>query len=299
MKIKRLIRQGALAGILLAFAAGASDELPPERHNAIAPRNAFGLRNSPQTPEQAIATPPQDVTVKLTGITAILSNKRVLLQITERGKTPQTVVLKEGDREGSIQVKHIDARAGVVKIINGDKEMELNFEKDGIKPPTAPAPGSAALASTAPSGDSPAGTTTTGPAPGTVIPVAPGNYSGYSSPSGVIAPASTSASVPAGVVAGGASAASPVSSVGFRFGGPATLNYQNPQPGQTQATGRRVSAEEIALQHEISTAAIEEYARRKGIPPPPRLPTPWSSELYGENSQTPNPPTPPSPQAPR
>lgn len=135
----KLAQQMAVAaGWLLAGALGltAADDLAA-RYNAIAERNAFGLRAPVVAPPPE--PPPPTITVKMTGITTLMGNKRALLVITEQGKPAESKMIRQGDREGQIEVLEIDEVGGSVKIKNGDREMTLTFEKDGIKPPTGPA----------------------------------------------------------------------------------------------------------------------------------------------------------------
>ncbi|MGC8887609.1 MAG: hypothetical protein ACP5MG_10675 [Verrucomicrobiia bacterium] len=112
-------------------------ETNANKYSAIPQRNAFNLREPepPKPPEQ----PPPPITVKLTGITTLLDTKRVFLLVQEQGKQPESKMLREGEKDGAVEVVQIDEAAGMVKIINSGKEMTLTFEKDGIKPPTAPA----------------------------------------------------------------------------------------------------------------------------------------------------------------
>lgn len=114
-----------------------------DRYGEIIRRNAFNLREP--EPTKPPPEPPPSIKVNLTGITTILSGKRVFILVQEQGKQPESKMLKEGERDGQIEVISIDEKSGSVKVKIGDKETELTFEKDGIKPsttPTAPAPGS-------------------------------------------------------------------------------------------------------------------------------------------------------------
>ncbi|MGC8744738.1 MAG: hypothetical protein ACP5T0_12735 [Verrucomicrobiia bacterium] len=112
-------------------------EMDANKYSAIPQRNAFNLREPepPKPPEQ----PPPPITVKLTGITTLLDTKRAFLLVEEQGKKPESKMLREGEKDGAVEVVQIDEVAGTVKIINSGKEMTLDFKKDGIKPPTAPA----------------------------------------------------------------------------------------------------------------------------------------------------------------
>jgi hypothetical protein len=73
--------------------------------------------------------------VNLNGITTILSGKRAFVLVQEQGKQPESKMLKEGERDGQIEVISINESSGSVKLKVGDKETELTFEKDGIKLP--------------------------------------------------------------------------------------------------------------------------------------------------------------------
>jgi hypothetical protein len=106
------------------------------KYRAIPIRNAFGLR-TPEPPK-APEPPKPSITVKLVGITSILSSKRVLLLVQEAGKPAETKILKEGETSDAVEVKTIDEVAGTVQIVNSGQEMTLNFEQNGVKPPTAP-----------------------------------------------------------------------------------------------------------------------------------------------------------------
>jgi len=88
--------------------------------------------------------------VVLTGITSIFgpSSKRAILEITEQeaGKagTIKKPILREGERDGSIEVVSIDVEKSIVLIRNGGVETNLIFEvqKSPAGPPTpAPLPG--------------------------------------------------------------------------------------------------------------------------------------------------------------
>ncbi len=135
-----------LALVFSGFAFLCYGSMEQDRYGEIIRRNAFNLREP--APPKPPPEPPASIKVNLTGITTILSEKRVSILVQEQGKPQESKMLKEGEREGQIEVISIDESAGSVKIKIGDKETELTFEKDGIKPPTAPTvptPGSGSL----------------------------------------------------------------------------------------------------------------------------------------------------------
>lgn len=153
MGIRRCLILIMIGGI--AFSIYAVTE--PDRYGAIVRRNAFNLRE-PEPPKPP-PEPPPSIKVNLTGITTILSGKRAFLLVQEQGKQPESKMLKEGERDGQIEVVSIDESTGSVKIKIGEKETELTFEKDGLKPPTSPAgaPGTVPGVPGAPGVPSPSG----------------------------------------------------------------------------------------------------------------------------------------------
>jgi hypothetical protein len=127
------------AGLLLAAplaAVPAPDTGQP--YSKITERNVFNLK--PPAPPPTVAPPPQPTSnVKLTGILTILAAKKAVLQIADPGKAPESKILKEGEREGEVEVLEINEIEGTVRIKNREQEVLLNFQDHGVKPPTAPA----------------------------------------------------------------------------------------------------------------------------------------------------------------
>jgi hypothetical protein len=121
-------------------------------YESIVVRNVFALKPPPDpTPPPPPAPPPAPLAkVVLTGITSIFgpSSKRAILEITEQeaGKagTVKKPILREGERDGSIEVVAIDVEKSIVLIRNGGVETNLIFEvqKSPAGPPTpSPLPG--------------------------------------------------------------------------------------------------------------------------------------------------------------
>src|SRR5881296_2776061 len=110
-----------LGGILAVSAAQtALAEAKPNPYQAIVERNPFGLKPPPPPPDPAPpapAAPPAKVL--LTGISSMFG-VRALLEITEQepGKSPTTrkPILKEGERDGSVEVLAINVEKSLVKI---------------------------------------------------------------------------------------------------------------------------------------------------------------------------------------
>jgi hypothetical protein len=188
-----------LAGVIVLTAAGTLFAVTEtDRYGAIVRRNAFNLRE-PEPPKPP-PEPPPTIKVNLTGITTLLSNKRVFLLIQEQGKQPESKMLSEGDRDGQIEVISINEVEGSVKIKIGDKESVLTFEKDGIKPPTTPvnAPGTPGAPGTPPVPGVPGvpsipGTVPSGSPITTGVTPSPGSSIGtsFNQPGGVSAMAAT------------------------------------------------------------------------------------------------------------
>jgi hypothetical protein len=110
----------------------------------IAGRNVFGLKPIPPAPgPEANLPPPPKIT--LTGIFTILGNKRAMMKVAppaRPGVKPeeQSYVLAVGQRDGDIEVLDIDEKAGIVKVNNYGTITNINWENNGAKIVSAPAP---------------------------------------------------------------------------------------------------------------------------------------------------------------
>ena len=140
----------ALAALLVA--GGATMVLGEAKLNpyqAISERNAFGLKDAPPPPENTPPPPlvPQSKVI-LTGTTSMLGITRALLEITEtepgKAGTVRKPILREGERDGAIEVVSINIEQSLVKIRNAGLEASLSFEAPkltGTGSPPAPVPG--------------------------------------------------------------------------------------------------------------------------------------------------------------
>ena len=111
------------------------------------------------------AADPSGASVKLSGIFVLSGKKQACLMVRDSAPAGQpaaasrSCVLREGQKDGAVEVLEIDEKAGRVRVRNGSKEMELTFESDGIRPSAAPVPAvpppavHMAAAPSAPSGD--------------------------------------------------------------------------------------------------------------------------------------------------
>src|SRR5262245_8467354 len=122
-----------LSSIALCATASAIVNESANPYQGIVDRNVFGLKPPPpisDTKTQPVKDPPP---ITLTGMTTILSTKRVLLNVQTPGKPVQSFILAEGQREGDIEVLEIDARAGSTKINYAGTTVPLSLEKNGPK----------------------------------------------------------------------------------------------------------------------------------------------------------------------
>lgn len=123
--------------------AGPDAEVPEVGHPyaAIVVRNAFGLTEPPPPP----SPPPKEVTppvstsgLHLTGITTLLG-KRAMFAYNDGRTNRVSDLVREGERDSvitNLEVLEIDALAGAVKVIFAGQELRLDFENNGIRPPT-------------------------------------------------------------------------------------------------------------------------------------------------------------------
>jgi hypothetical protein len=140
-------RMFVLGAVLLAGTAPmVLAEAKPNPYQAIVERNPFGLKPPPPPVDN---TPPPPVIplakVVLTGISSVFGPTRALLEVTEQepGKTATTrrPILREGERDGTIEVVSIDVEKNLVKIRNSGNETNISFEtpKLASSGPAAPA----------------------------------------------------------------------------------------------------------------------------------------------------------------
>jgi hypothetical protein len=140
MKHGRILGIFAVMGLLTTDAKAVSNMTGP--YDGIAERNVFHLQPAPL---QHIIDPepfrPQPPKITLTGITTILGRKVAFLTApaAKPGALPESMMLAEGQAQDGVEVREIDEKAGVVKIINHDEPQTLDFEHDGAKA-TSPSP---------------------------------------------------------------------------------------------------------------------------------------------------------------
>lgn len=130
-----------IALLCTAGAKAASDGTSP--YDGIVERNVFNLHAPPPVVNPADLvqhTPPPKIT--FTGITTILGKKLAFLTVpaAKPGALPESMMLAEGQAQNEIEVKQIDDKAGIVKVVNHGEAQTLDFDHDGVKPSNAPPP---------------------------------------------------------------------------------------------------------------------------------------------------------------
>jgi hypothetical protein len=129
---RAVLSLGAVAWIVLCQKTPA--DTGPNPYLAIVDRNPFGIKPAPLVAPAEAPPPPVIPLAKviLTGITSILGPPRALFEITEQeaGKAPTVSkrVLREGEKDGSIEVLTIDVANNKVRIKNGTTETNVTFE---------------------------------------------------------------------------------------------------------------------------------------------------------------------------
>jgi hypothetical protein len=118
-------------------------------YHAIVERNVFDLRAPPPPPTNtAPVVPPSNV--KLTGIASLFGPKRAMFMVVPGampGKPPgkeESVILSEGQRQGSLEVQEINEKSRTVRISNEGVVSVITFEV--TKPQNMPAGAGAGFA---------------------------------------------------------------------------------------------------------------------------------------------------------
>ena len=130
--IKRLVF-ASMALTCVGATASLWADARPNPYFSIVERNPFGIKPPPPLPppDQPQAAAPL-AKVVLTGVTSMFGPPRALLEITEsepgKGPTVNKRILREGDRDGSIEILAIDVANTSVRIKNGPVETNLVFE---------------------------------------------------------------------------------------------------------------------------------------------------------------------------
>ena len=102
---------------------------------AINKRNAFDLANEPPSRKESSPPPepPKDLDLKFTGIFRLKGVEKACLAVIDTSaKPPETnyFQIPAGDKQGAIEIKSIDAKAGLVQLFRNGKLIELNLSND-------------------------------------------------------------------------------------------------------------------------------------------------------------------------
>ena len=161
MQRGRIIEICALVSVLLIARAKAVSNQAGS-YEGIAERNVFHLHPPPLQPPMDIGSfrPPLPK-ITLAGTTSILGKKLALLTMpaAQPNALPESMMLAEGQAQEGIEIREIDEKAGIVKIINHGEPQTLDFDHDGAKPSgplSTPGPNPARLP---PPGEPPRGVT--------------------------------------------------------------------------------------------------------------------------------------------
>lgn len=128
-----------LAGIGLTInTAVVASDIQDAGYHRIVDRNAFCLSPPASSknvhPATSVIARPR---VALRGITTILEGKLAFLMMpaSKPGGFQECLQLTEGQAQNKIQVKEIDEKGGIVKIINNGEAQTLDFRNDGDESP--------------------------------------------------------------------------------------------------------------------------------------------------------------------
>lgn len=116
----------AACSVLLAAAAAANP------YEMIGVRNIFNLRASKaeeSRPGDVFRPPPE---YKLNGIAGFGATKWALISKADPGKAPRHFMLREGQREGPLEVVLVDEFTGLVRIRNEGALVELTFSTNNM-----------------------------------------------------------------------------------------------------------------------------------------------------------------------
>jgi hypothetical protein len=98
----------------------------------IVDRNLFGLVPRLVEPTPTRPQPPA-LTIKLTGITTVLGDKRALLKVLSpaQGTEPAREtfsILTQGQRAGGLELLEVDEQAGTVRVAEGGRVLSLSLK---------------------------------------------------------------------------------------------------------------------------------------------------------------------------
>jgi len=147
-----------MCGMLASAIWEVSGDVQMASYQQINERNAFSLKPLPPPgPDPATLAATQQVNITFTGITSFQGVKKAYFRLPDGTKPGQFLypTIREGERDGALEVVSINEKAGTVIIKNAGAPMTLNFEANGNKQAgtmamVAPPPGARALPGAAP-----------------------------------------------------------------------------------------------------------------------------------------------------
>jgi hypothetical protein len=135
------------AGCLALICVSARGDVVPrsvKEYDAIGKNNVFKLKE-PAPPAETPTPQPPLPKIFLSGITTMMNQKYAFLKAPAAPgdkSGEQSLMLREGQKEGSIEILEIDEKAGRVRINNSGAVMDLTFDRDApTSNPPANAPG--------------------------------------------------------------------------------------------------------------------------------------------------------------
>jgi hypothetical protein len=111
-------------------------------YETISGRNIFRLappKTDVSKPADVFKPPPD---IKLSGIAAFGLHKWVLLTKAEAGTAPRYLLVREGEKDGGVEIVKVDELAAVVEVRTGNDLLTLKLSTPGV-PKTEPAPSTA------------------------------------------------------------------------------------------------------------------------------------------------------------
>jgi hypothetical protein len=238
------------------FVAGplSSADTVSNPYQPIVLRNPFGIKPVPEPVAQIKEGPPVALPkVILTGITTMFGPPKALIEITEAepGKAAniRRPILREGEKDGTVEVLSIDAATASVRIKNSGFETNLNFEvaKSGSIPAGGPPPLASGLV-----------------APN--VPPVPGAMPGAH-------PAAATATLPGMNAPGGNGNVSMTYNNTPGRAGSSVTTYGANGPGDKPLPLRVPRTDVPGYQPNSAANALQEAARSRGLPIPPLPPT--------------------------
>jgi hypothetical protein len=76
---------------------------------------------------EALSAETNSSVLRLTGIVSIGQYRRAYLVQEERGRTPEYLILREGEKVGAIEVRKVDAENERVQIVRNGQDTWLSF----------------------------------------------------------------------------------------------------------------------------------------------------------------------------